>query len=488
MKILIDTNILIPMEPASPNDLEPSSRGAAALSRLAALAGSKLYLHPAQRQDIASDLDPARQAIRKRAFEKYPCIRDAPPLSESTIKELGQVEVISNDYVDHLLLEALRHDAIDLLVTNDRRLRLKAARLGLVQRVMDLDEALACLQALFEPLVLPPPLVRETVPHALDLSEPFFDSLKNDYPEFPAWYAKACLQERKTWVIRDDSGKLAALVIVKPEDDAPVAGGQILKICTFKVSEEFFGRRFGELLLKTVFSYVESNGYDTVYLTVFERHGQLLSLLDDFGFLEVEGRSARDELIFSKRFVPTAKERLELQSLRFNILFGPSAVKLDPSAVCVIPIQPRYHQMLFPEAEAQVQLFPRSDPFGNGLRKAYLCHSSVRHLSEGTTALFYRSQDSSCITALGVTEEILVSDSAEMISRFVGKRTVYSFEEIRKMCERQTLAILFRQARILSEPVRLPELLDNGILRAAPQSITFLAPEAVPWITSRLQM
>jgi hypothetical protein len=49
------------------------------------------------------------------------------------------------------------------------------------------------------------------------------------------------------------------------------------------------------------------------------------------------------------------------------------------------------------------------------------------------------------------------------------------------------LAILFRQARILQTPIVLDILLRNGIIAAAPQSITKISLSARRWIQTHLQ-
>jgi hypothetical protein len=102
------------------------------------------------------------------------------------------------------------------------------------------------------------------------------------------------------------------------------------------------------------------------------------------------------------------------------------------------------------------------------MRKAYLCNSVIRTLRPGSNLLFYRSRDIRAVTSLGVVESTLVTRHAVDVARFVGNRTVYSFDQIGRLCSQMVLAILFRQARILRKPITLAELMGNGLLRAAP--------------------
>lgn len=143
--------------------------------------------------------------------------------------------------------------------------------------------------------------------------------------------------------------------------------------------------------------------------------------------------------------------------------------------------------MLFPEATRQTQLFEGQTVCGNALRKAYLCNSGSREIKPGGILAFYRSEDAQALTVVGVAEETLVSSSATAIARYVGKRTVYPLREIERLCEKEVLAILFRQARILQPPLVLDNLLRNGIIAAAPQSITKISVSARKWIQTHTQ-
>lgn len=77
---------------------------------------------------------------------------------------------------------------------------------------------------------------------------------------------------RKCWVVIDD-GNLAGIVVRKDEfpgnTDARTPGDKILKVCTFKVRPKSRGIKLGELLLKQVLWFAQSNQYDVVYLTTF---------------------------------------------------------------------------------------------------------------------------------------------------------------------------------------------------------------------------
>jgi hypothetical protein len=183
------------------------------------------------------------------------------------------------------------------------------------------------------------------------------------------------------------------------------------------------------------------------------------------------------ELILAKRFTFTDDEYNAADPLDFNVRFGPHVVKCDGASCYIVPIKPAYADLLFPELAEQTELFAGSSPYGNSIKKAYLCNSPTQYLAEGSVVLFYRSGDKKALVCIGVVEDTLKTTDPEAVAGFVGKRTVYSFDEIRSMCPSGTLAILFRQARNLAPSVPLSRLREEGILKGAPQSITRLSDE-----------
>ena len=80
---------------------------------------------------------------------------------------------------------------------------------------------------------------------------------------------------------------------------APGLLGKILKICTFKVRDEFQGEKFGELLLKQVLWFVQRNSYDLTYVTAYPKHAFLIDMLEYYGFRETMKMDS-GEIVFEK--------------------------------------------------------------------------------------------------------------------------------------------------------------------------------------------
>ncbi len=485
MKFLIDTNVLIPLEPTVPEGVERMTEPALELLRSIEEAQYQLFIHPATSIDIGRDPNEARRRLRELLLKKYLPLPHPPQVPAEWENLLGHPPKDSNDSVDHLLLAAVRANAVNILVTEDRGIHRKAQRVGLKHQVATISDALALVRGLRERFVLPPPAVEFTYAYKVELTDSFFDSLRADYQPFDEWFRKCQQQHRRCWVIRADERHLAALCLVKDEEAAFGVQGKILKICTFKVDPAHQGRRLGELLLKSVLGYAAMNQKEFIYVTAFEKQGALLAMLDDFGFFE-QARNDAGELVLMKRLRPEPAQD-ELSAWDFHVRYGPPAARLTEPAF-IIPIEPRFHSLLFPDADRQLSLQAGVHPFGNGIRKAYLCRAPIRQIDVGDPLLFYRSHSEQGITVVGVAEKTLASSDPEEIASAVGKRTVYSLRHIQEFCSKgEVLAILFRQAKLVEpDPIPMADLLQHGVLRAAPQSIVTVPRSSHAWLRLRL--
>lgn len=484
MNFLLDTNILIGAEPTRPEDVERCTPLIADLLGAIARGQHGMWVHPASVREIKGDKDTVRRDTRLMLLGKYPELQFPPSLSTKLTSIVGTPIPGSHNEIDMLLLSAVEADAVDYFVTEDERLHKRAHRTGLSCRVLYAADALATIRGLFPSTPTPPPHVTTMLAHALR-DDPIFATLREDYPGFDKWLTKCKREQRRVWVI-DAQDQYAGLCIVKDEElPSNHATGKTLKLCTFKVSDGFRGLRYGELLLKALFSYVVENGYTAAFVEVFPKHEYLLRLFEDFGFRRIESKSS-GELVMVKAFRPEPDAPVR-EPLDFNVLYGPFAITMTGTQAFVVPIRPRFHQLLFPESEHQLQLKTELHPFSNSIRKAYLCHASTRQINAGDLLLFYCSQVRQAVTAIGVVEDTLTSLKADEIARFVGKRTVYPYVEIKRMAAKPVLAILFRLSRFVPGTWPLDLLVRAGIVQTAPQSIVRVRnSEALSWIADQL--
>ena len=141
----------------------------------------------------------------------------------------------------------------------------------------------------------------------------------------------------------------------------------------------------------------------------------------------------------------------------------------------LVPIQPRYHQILFPDyvspGKQQLQLFYSVNNVGNAIKLAYLCHTPTKTIRAGDLLLFYRTDDERAVTTLGIVDQFEILTDAPRIASLVSRRTVYSQSEIDAMAKKQTKVILFRFIQHFPRSVTYDELLRQDIVTGPIQSL-----------------
>lgn len=486
MKFLLDTNAIIPAEPTSVRDVE---KGTAVISRILGLISElqfQVYVHPESIVELRRDKDFSRRTLRETLLAKYVQLPSPPQVTLGITSIIGVPLQGSNDETDAKMLAAVIGNAVDFLVTDDNGVHTRASRLGISVRVLTVSEALATLRGWLPQTVPMPPAVELVHCHQLIADDRIFCSLSEDYPGFHKWLAKVQREHRTAFVI-NSSGEHAALAIIKEEatNDLGIPS-PALKLCTFKVADEFRGYRYGELLLKAVFGLMRAKSLRRAYVTCFQKQKGLMQFLRDFGFI-LHCEQANGEVVFLKRFDPTPEELAQLNPLEFHVRFGPFAIKSSGVLKFAVPIVPKYHRALFPDLEKQKNMFAGETACGNSILKAYLCRSSIKSIPPGSILLFYQSHGLSKIRAVGIVDDTIRSSSSVEVARFVGKRTVYSLAEIDEMCTAETLAILFRHAKTIP-PIHLNDFISNRALNDHPQQITQVKPEADEWIQSLLAL
>lgn len=487
VKLLIDTNVFIPLEPASVGDLEILSSDAARLFQAIQEEQHDAYLHPRSRVDILRDKDKDRRALRLIAFGKYQHLADAIPFRDF-LAQLPTVEPDSNDDVDNHLLFAVYNNAVDLLVSEDHGIHKKARLLGIETRVARITDAVRMIERLAAPMVRLP-AVEFKKAYELDLNDPIFETLRADYSGFDDWFINSCQKKHRDGFVIQEDGALSALCLLKHEDPPEYdLDGKVLKACTFKVAEHKRGLRYGELMLKALLYHAYAETYDWVYASAFPSNEPVCEFFENNGLVALpEVRTPYGELIFAKKMHPDADALKALSPFDYHLRFGPKHIHPQANPF-IVPIRSEYHGMLFPELKQQLGLFDASQPFGNSISKAYLCHAQTTQLRAGDVLFFYHSQNNQSIQALGVVDGYLRSDDPSRIAAYVGKRTVYSQEEIREMCKKEVLAILFRQANSFADPIPKDALERNGIFSHAPQSICSLDKESLEWLLRHNRM
>lgn len=148
----------------------------------------------------------------------------------------------------------------------------------------------------------------------------------------------------------------------------------------------------------------------------------------------------------------------------------------------MVPIQPQYYIRLFPEVPGRnLTIDEAAGQFiveGNTIKKAYLCRAKIKAVQPGDVILLYRSKDLRGVATLGVIEEFHTNiTNLDDAIKIVGKRTVYTKDEISDMLQRPITIFLFRYHVHLNTPVSFALMKEHDILNGPPQSIMLISDE-----------
>jgi ribosomal protein S18 acetylase RimI-like enzyme len=482
--ILIDTNIVIHLE-----DDKPIKAEFAEMMRRCQEQGVTLCVHEASEEDVLRDKDASRREITMSKLAKFERIGGVatPPIA-ALERQFGAI-TDDHDKVDVLLLNALARNAADFLVTEDLGIHKRARLCGLQDRVFRIQEALDWLVRTFEPEPVQLPYIVEKKCYQIDTNDSIFDTLRDGYPEFDEWFAKWA--RRTCWCL-EIGDEIAGIVIRKDaepraETDATLPGEKILKISTFKVKEEFRGEKFGEHLLKQVLWYAQKNDYDLVYLTAYENDQEVLAdLLQQFGFIATAKKQKTGEQIFEKRMIRGPAAPGGISPLTDDLASYPCFREDGLVETYVVPIQPRWHRILFPENSAQPTLLEGSADAdttrtpGNTIRKVYLCRTPAKTVNPGDIILFYVSGkefESGYVRTVGIVESMRAFFDPVDLLRATGRRSVYTEKAQLEMLESASSPVKVIDFLLIGhfeEPVPIEFLIAKNILRAAPQSFVRL--------------
>mgnify|MGYP002624916773 FL=1 len=488
LRILIDTNIFIPLEPKGINDVEPTIHKASEFFRKTQKAGALVYLLDAQKKDINRDSNYARRYLRALALEKYQTLKNVQ-ISDYINKQFDFQNLNAHNSVDVSLLNALYVNAISILVTNDNEIHTKARSIDLSDKVYRLEDALDFINSQL-PIEFKTasmhPVIQPDKCFNLDIEDSFFNSLRDSYPDFNNWFRVKCQQEhRNCFVIRNNS-KIAGLCIYKKESPSYEMFGNVIKICTFKLS--YSGTKHGELLLRQLLKLCYDSKIDWLYVTAFESN-YICQFFEEFGFEQYKERKAdTGELIYRKKIVPS-KDDCQLAALPFHKKFGYRFFNPSERAF-LIPTIESYYNRLFPETDPKgFSMFADSYACANAIRKVYICKSNSNLITPGSLLFFYRTHSNKKIKCCGIVEQVLRSSNPDEILPLIGKRSVFSKSEIENYCSdgRSSLLILFRQAENLKTPCCLDELRKNAYIKGYPQTITKISEEAKRCILNHMQ-
>ena len=284
----------------------------------------------------------------------------------------------------------------------------------------------------------------------INLSDPFFDSLKADYPGsisstgFIEWFNKKAASGQKALVFEDEQG-VGAFVNLKigEEEEIYLENGKVIpkayriKITTIKIDERYQHQRIGEGALGLILWQWRELKIDEIYVTVFEKHSSLITLLEKYGF-DCVGKNPNGEKVY-------LKDRRCLDFSDPCKAFPFLSNQLQHAGCLAINMD--YHDTMFAYSELANTIQERVDTsVANGLKKVYIGKSYTTAFQAGDPVLIYRKytgQDGSpgyksVITSYCVVTQIVTVKSNgqshytyDAFLRMVGNKSVYSENELK---------------------------------------------------------
>ncbi len=371
---------------------------------------------------------------KARSYE----IIEIPSPMDARVKAVSDAEDrTENDFVDSRLLNELVSGRVDIFITEDKKIHKKANLLGVEDSVFTIDAFLEKIFSEHPDLVNYKVLnVKKVKFGTLNLQDPFFDSLREDYNGFNKWFVRKSDDECYV-TVNSDKGLLLSFLYLKIENvgedysdiTPPFPPKKRLKVGTFKVINNGF--RLGERFVKIIFDNALKNRVEEIYVTIFDKRpeqNRLIGLLEQWGFC-LWGQKG-DEKIYVRDFTP----RFNLSNLKSTYPY--ISVK---QKVFLLSIYPEYHTELLPDSILTTESpadFTEDMPHRNCISKVFVSRAILPHPQHGDIIVFYRTggYHRSVITTIGVVDTVGYSfNNEESFLKFCRKSSVFPEDELRKM-------------------------------------------------------
>lgn len=467
MKALLDTNIIIHREAG-----KIVQQDIGILFRWLDRAKYVKCIHPVTIGEIQKNPNKITVETFMAKLNSYEQIQIASPL-QAKVKEISdKFDINENDINDSILLNEVYSERVDILITEDKKIHLKAEKLGIAERVFKIDSFLEKIFSEHPDLVNYKVLnVQKKQFGHINIDDDFFLSLKEDYVGFEKWFIKK--SDEQAYVTSNKSnGLILSFLYLKVEnkdenytDIFPTfAPKKRLKIGTFKVINNGF--RLGERFLKIIFDNALINRVEEIYVTIFNHRDEqkrLIDLMEQWGFTFWGMKG--EELVYIRNFKPSCI----VGNLKLTY---PYVSKKN--GIYIVPIYEAYHTELLPDSilnnESPTE-FVEDFPHRNGISKVYVSRAMKPHPKRGDLLIFYRTGGyfKSVISTIGVVEEVIynIKDENEFL-RQCRKGSVFPEPQLKAMWNynkfTKPFVVRFLYNYSFPHRINMKRLIDLGIL------------------------
>lgn len=466
MKALLDTNIIIHREAN-----KVVSQDIGILYRWLDRGKYTKCIHSVTIQEISKNPNKETVSAFMAKLQSYEVINIPSPMQSEVQKISEETDATENDKNDTILLNEVFVGRVDILITEDKKIHLKAEKLNIADKVYTIDSFLEKVFAEHPDLVDYKVLnVQKLKFGKINLGDTFFDTLREDYIGFDKWFIKKYDDEAYI-TINSNNGMLLSFLYLKvegPEEDysnvKPILPPKKrLKIGTFKVINNGF--RLGERFLKIIFDNAIKNHVEEIYVTIYDKRDEqcrLIALLEQWGFCFWGMKG--EERVYVRDFRP----QMNMDNLRFTYPF----VRATQNAY-LVPIYPEYHTELLPDSILNTESpaeFVEDFPHRNCIGKVYVSRAFPPYPQKGDLLVFYRTGGyyKSVVTTIGVVEELKndFQDESDFI-KYCRKSSVFPEQELQKMWRyRSDKPFVIRFLYLYSFPhrINMKELIDLKVL------------------------
>jgi hypothetical protein len=468
LKALLDTNIIIHREAG-----KVVEQDIGILFRWLDLAGYSKCIHPITIEEINKNSNKETVYTILKKIDSYERILFANPLHPELLKISEKYDYNQNDKNDSILLNELFIGRVDVLISQDKKIHEKAEKLGLVDKVFKIDTFLEKIFSEFPELVDYKILnVRKIYFAKIDISDPFFETLKVDYIGFEKWFLRKSDQQAYV-TINNKNSKLLSFLHLKLEDENenysdinPIfSRKRRLKVATFKVISN--GLRLGERFMKIIFDNALQYKVQEIYVTIYDHRDEqirLISLLMQWGFI-FHGKK-KDENVYVRDFSPN----FNINKLKECYPF----IKRNNNTY-LVSIYESYHTELLPDSILNNESpndFIENFPHRNGISKVYISRSFKPHPKKGDNLIFYRTGGfyKGVITTLCVVEDVIYDIKSESeFLKICKKNSVYRDSELKEMWNynphNRPFIIKFLYLYSFPKRLNMKRLIEMGIFK-----------------------
>lgn len=263
----------------------------------------------------------------------------------------------------------------------------------------------------------------------IDLQDTFFQSLRNDYPDFDNWFKRKSNQDA---FVQYENNKIIGFLYLKVEeklvDDVMpnIFANKILKVGTFKINAH--GTKMGEQFIKIIMDYAVNENVDVCYVTIYEKHNSLIELVQQFGFeyYGTKGNGIYNENVYLK----------QMKRITGNINRDFPLVNISTAKKYLLSIYPKYHSVMFPDSilTTENKNIITDISYTNSIHKIYVCTmDQVENLKYGDIVVLYRTAESgksaeysAVATSICVVEDVKKQNEFSCFDDFYEYASKYS--------------------------------------------------------------